>query len=247
MSSASQRGSAKTLLIAAVAISAIAILGLSVIRGESTIEMLAKVITAMVVPLNAFILFGFAIITALVVGVFVNYYLVDLKEVQIIDKSSARRVVERLRTKEKPLDSRVGEAKRLLDNDETLFGSILRRFLCESGLTSERPGAVWQHVQDEEFERVKRNLMYLSLASVLAPAMGFLGTAVGMVSAFYEISIQDTVTPADLALSIQIALITTVIGLVIKTFAMLLKTMLLHSIGRREDQMLTTYQRLFEA
>jgi len=94
---------------------------------------------------------------------------------------------------------------------------------------------------------VKRNLMYFSLASIMAPALGFLGTAVGMVAAFYEISIQDTVTPADLATSIQIALITTVVGLVIKTFAMLMKTFVIQSIGRREDQVVLAWQRLFES
>ncbi|HHN74334.1 MAG TPA: MotA/TolQ/ExbB proton channel family protein, partial [Acidobacteria bacterium] len=96
------------------------------------------------------------------------------------------------------------------------------------------------------FDRLKRNLVFLSFASVVSPALGFLGTAVGMVAAFYEISIQDSVTPADLALSIQIALITTVIGLVLKTLAMLLKTFVMHSIARREDQLYLVYQRLFE-
>ena len=39
---------------------------------------------------------------------------------------------------------------------------------------------------------------------------------------------------------------TTVIGLVIKTISMLLKTAVIHSIGRREDQLSLAFQRLYE-
>ncbi|MDH3283253.1 MAG: MotA/TolQ/ExbB proton channel family protein [Acidobacteriota bacterium] len=241
-----QKGSARAIFLLAVALSAIALFALSFVRGEGMINLLARVITQFVVPLNALIMFGFAVIVSLVVGIFAHYYLFELKHELVYDGRLATHLAKLLNATDRPLEQRIASARDLLRKDRTLFGQILQRFLAEKGFENDRPGKVWQSVQDEEFERVKRNLMYFSLASVLAPAMGFLGTSVGMVAAFYEISIQDTVTPADLAVAIQIALITTVCGLVIKTFSMLLKTMVVHSVGRREDQIGVAYQQLFD-
>lgn len=239
-----QTGNARTVFLLAVVVSAAALLGSSFLRGESMINMLARAITEFVVPLNALIMFGFAVIIALVIGVFFHYYLFELRDQYLIDSGRAKAVAASLRDPTVPMEERVARARQALEGDPTLFAQILRRFLAENGLQASSPGRKWQELQDDEFERVKRNLMYFSLASVLAPAMGFLGTAVGMVAAFYEISILDTVTPADLATAIQIALITTVVGLIIKTIAMLLKTMIIHSVGRREDQLVLAYQQL---
>ena len=241
-----QSGSARTVFILAVMLSALSMLGISFVRGENMIDMMARVLTQYVVPVNAMIMFSFAVIISLTVGVFVHYYLFELRDRFMYDADHARQMSKAIHTAGKSAEERMVDVKHLLEKDDTLFGQIFQRFLHENGFAAPRPGKVWQALQDEEFDRVKRNMMYFSLASVLSPALGFLGTAVGMVAAFYEISIQDTVTPADLAMSIQIALITTVIGLTIKAIAMLLKTAVIHSIGRREDQLTVAYQRLFE-
>lgn len=241
-----QHGSARTVFLIAVTLSAAALLGITFLRGDSMIELMARGLTQYVVPINATIMFGFAVIISLVCGVFLHYYVFELRDRFVYDPKQARAMARTVMETDRPADERIATVRKMLGNDETLFGQIFRRFLNENGFGAPRPGKIWQAIQDEEFDRVKRNLMYFSLASVISPAIGFLGTAVGMVSAFYEISIQDTVTPADLAVSIQIALITTVVGLVIKTFSMLLKTAVIHSIGRREDQMTNAYQLLLE-
>ena len=242
-----QAGSARTVFLLAITLSGLALLGISFVRGESMIDMMARVITRFVVPINALIMFAFAVIVSLITGFFLHYYLFELRDRYVYDEERARKIARALHARDVPAEQRMAAVQQLLKDDVTLFGSIFRRFLAENGFAAPRPGKVWQAIQDEEFDRVKRNLMYFSLASIMAPALGFLGTAVGMVAAFYEISIQDTVTPADLATSIQIALITTVVGLVIKTFAMLMKTFVIQSIGRREDQVVLAWQRLFES
>ncbi len=237
--------SARLLFFAVMAVSASALLGLSLVRGRSMIDMLSEVITRFVVPLNALIMFAFAVIVSLIVGVFLNFLLFELRDQQIFDR---RRTEQWRANLSETTDSAhlLASARKAFADDQTIFARILLRFLGERGPEAARPASAWLAIQDEEFDRLKRNLVFLSFASVVSPALGFLGTAVGMVAAFYEISIQDSVTPADLALSIQIALITTVIGLVLKTLAMLLKTFVMHSIARREDQLYLVYQRLFE-
>ncbi len=243
---ARRTGSAKWIFLAAVALSLTALVSVTLLREESMIDMLAALITKNIVAINGAIMFAFAVIISLTLGVFLHYYLFELRAKYMYDPVGAQALAKATLQAEMSGEERMAEARRMVDRDPTLFALILRRFLGENGFAAVRPVNVWQAIQDEEFDRVKRNLIYLSLASVVSPAIGFLGTAVGMVAAFYEISIQDTVTPADLATSIQIALITTVMGLVIKTIAMMLKTAVIHSIGRREDQLLTAYTRLFE-
>ncbi len=241
-----QSGGAKILFLVAISLSAIALVTISAVRGEGMIEGLARVITRFVVPINTLIMFGFAVIVSLTIGIFLHYYLFELRDRYIYNAERARKLTRTMVEGGASGEERLAAARKLAEDDTTLFGQIFRRYINENGFAAPRPGKVWQAIQDEEFDRVKRNLMYFSLASVISPAIGFLGTAVGMVAAFYEISIQDTVTPADLATSIQIALITTVVGLVIKTISMLLKTAVIHSIGRREDQILVAYQQLLE-
>ncbi len=241
-----ERGAARGVLMLAILASAAALLGLSFMRGEGLVLMLSRAITKFTIPMNSAIMFAFAVIIALVVSLFLHYYLFELKDDKVYDRARAAKVAQELHAVDRPPAERVTAARKMLEGDSTIFGHVLRRFLSENGFSAECPGKVWQGIQDEEFDRVKRNLMYFALASVLSPALGFLGTAVGMVAAFYEISTQDQVTPAMLATSIQIALITTVVGLVIKTVSMMLKTMLIHSIGRREDQVTVAYQQLIE-
>lgn len=239
--------SARLIFFAVMIVSASALLGLSLVRGRSMIDMLAEVITRFVVPLNALIMFAFAVIISLIVGIFLHYLIFELRGKFIFDENHANAMKDAVLggnpvSEEGYLD----KAKEIFRGDETIFARVLLRFLGERGTRAARPASVWLAIQDEEFDRLKRNLMFLSFSSVVSPALGFLGTAVGMVAAFYEISIKDTVTPSDLALSIQIALITTVIGLVLKTVAMVLKTFVMHSIAKREDQLFLVYQRLFE-
>ena len=239
--------SARLIFFAMMIVSASALLGLSLVRGRSMIDMLAEVITRFVVPLTAVIMFAFAVITSLIVGIFLHYLIFELRGKFIFNENRASRMKEAV-LGDNPVSEEgyLEEARKIFHGDETIFARVLLRFLGERGTSAARPASVWLAIQDEEFDRLKRNLMFLSFSSVVSPALGFLGTAVGMVAAFYEISIKDTVTPSDLALSIQIALITTVIGLILKTLAMVLKTFVMHSIAKREDQLFLVYQRLFE-
>lgn len=67
---------------------------------------------------------------------------------------------------------------------------------------------------DQELKRLSKNLHLLELTGKIAPMIGLLGTVIGMVEAFREISaVQNMVDPSLLAGGIWEALITTVAGL----------------------------------
>ena len=66
-----------------------------------------------------------------------------------------------------------------------------------------------------EMGRLERGLVWLSLFIALAPNLGFLGTVIGMIQAFDAIAAAGDVSPGLVASGIQVALITTVSGLIV--------------------------------
>ncbi len=62
---------------------------------------------------------------------------------------------------------------------------------------------------------LEKNLSWISLFIAIAPMLGFMGTVIGMIDAFDKIRIAGTVSAQLVAGGIQIALITTVTGLIV--------------------------------
>ena len=70
--------------------------------------------------------------------------------------------------------------------------------------------------QGTETAKVMMRISWLALCASLGPMFGLLGTVSGMVAAFSVIAMKDEPPkPAELASGIQVALITTVLGLYI--------------------------------
>ncbi len=62
---------------------------------------------------------------------------------------------------------------------------------------------------------LEKNISWLSLFIALAPMLGFMGTVIGMIKAFDNIAASNEMSPATVAGGIQVALLTTVFGLVV--------------------------------
>ena len=62
---------------------------------------------------------------------------------------------------------------------------------------------------------LEKNVSWLSLFIALAPMLGFMGTVIGMISAFDSIEAAGDISPAVVAGGIKVALLTTVFGLVV--------------------------------
>ena len=62
---------------------------------------------------------------------------------------------------------------------------------------------------------LEKGLSWISLFIALAPMLGFMGTVVGMIGAFDSIAIADDISPKIVATGIQVALLTTVFGLIV--------------------------------
>ena len=66
-----------------------------------------------------------------------------------------------------------------------------------------------------EMSKLERGLSWISLFIALAPMLGFMGTVIGMISAFDKIEGANTINASIVAGGIKVALITTVSGLIV--------------------------------
>jgi biopolymer transport protein ExbB len=62
---------------------------------------------------------------------------------------------------------------------------------------------------------LEKGLSWISLFIALAPMLGFMGTVIGMISAFDAIAAENNISPGIVAGGIKVALITTVSGLIV--------------------------------
>jgi biopolymer transport protein ExbB len=63
--------------------------------------------------------------------------------------------------------------------------------------------------------RLEKGLSWVSLFIALAPMLGFMGTVVGMIGAFKDIAAAGNISATIVAQGIQVALLTTVFGLIV--------------------------------
>ena len=66
-----------------------------------------------------------------------------------------------------------------------------------------------------EMGKLEKGMSWISLFIALAPMFGFMGTVIGMISAFSSIAASDDISIGEIAGGIQQALLTTVAGLIV--------------------------------
>ena len=90
---------------------------------------------------------------------------------------------------------------------------------------------------------LEKNLSWISLMISIAPMLGFMGTVLGMISAFDDIAAAGDINATIVASGIGMALITTVSGLIVAVFLQVFYNYLLSKIdsmvNRMEDSSIT--------
>ncbi len=115
--------------------------------------------------------------------------------------------------------------------------SLLARLLAIGMSKFQRgPDAVMKamgELGEDENMQLEHRLNYLALIATTAPMFGLLGTVQGMVQAFEEIANSNTTPkPSELAEGIQLALVTTLEGLIVAIPAMIAYSLLRNRVVR---------------
>lgn len=217
-----------------------------VIAGNNSIMTLAAMFTSLEFAFTVIINTLFILFTSMATAVFLHYLFFELNMRWFYKKETRDKIEGDLRKALKDRnEATLDNVKSKLEGDMTFFAESLRRLSIDHFSSYDTLMAFFRSIVEEEFVRVRRNMALINLASVQGPALGFLGTAVGMVSCFYEIALKQFVTPGDLAKSIQFALITTVLGLIIKTTCSLYNAIVTRMVLNREEFLLAKFDEIF--
>ncbi|HUY32691.1 MAG TPA: MotA/TolQ/ExbB proton channel family protein [Pirellulales bacterium] len=106
------------------------------------------------------------------------------------------------------------EAYELAKNDDSFLGHVLSAGLGKLQSGYQQAIEAMQEVGEEETMKLEHRLGYIALIGTISPMVGLLGTVDGMVASFEVIAKSSAQPkPSELAAGIQMALITTLVGL----------------------------------
>jgi biopolymer transport protein ExbB len=109
----------------------------------------------------------------------------------------------------------VDAAKEVCRNTRGPVASIFYQGLDRSAGSYEEVAKAIEDYGSVEMSKLERGLSWISLFIALAPMLGFMGTVIGMISAFDKIAEANTINASIVAGGIKVALITTVSGLIV--------------------------------
>lgn len=116
----------------------------------------------------------------------------------------------------------IAAAKILCTQSDTPMSRMIEKGLARLGSSLKNIEASIENVGRIEIYRLEKNLSLLATISGAAPMLGFLGTVIGMISAFMSIAQEEgAVSPKLLSSGIYEAMVSTAAGLVVGILAYL--------------------------
>jgi biopolymer transport protein ExbB len=117
-------------------------------------------------------------------------------------------------------DGRIDSAVTLCRNNDTPIARMVEKGLSRIGKPLGDINAAIENVGKLEVSRLEKNIAGLATISGAAPMLGFLGTVIGMIRAFYDMSMAgNNIDIALLSTGIYQAMVTTVAGLIVGIIA----------------------------
>lgn len=115
----------------------------------------------------------------------------------------------------------IDNANRLCRKTETPAARLVQKGLSRIGRPMSDVLMAVENTGNIEVSRLGKGLTWLSTTAAGAPMLGFLGTVVGMMDAFYEMAAAGTASDiTTLSGGISLALVTTVAGLIVGVIAL---------------------------
>ena len=130
-------------------------------------------------------------------------------------------------------DGRIETALELCKREDTPIARLIMKGLSRIGKPLNDINAAIENVGNLEISRLEKNIGAISTIASTAPMLGFLGTVIGMIIAFYDMSMAGNNIDIQLLSSgIYQAMIPTVGGLIVGIMAYVMYTILVAKIGK---------------
>jgi len=135
------------------------------------------------------------------------------------------------------MTSNLSAARTLARNTDNPVARIIEKGLQRIGKPIDAIEKSMENVGKLEMYKMERNLNILSLIAGIAPMFGFLGTIVGMIQLFYNISSTGEYTLNTIAGGIYVKMITSGAGLIIGLLAYIGHNVLATQIDKTANKM----------
>lgn len=130
-------------------------------------------------------------------------------------------------------DGEIESALNLCRSDNSPYGRLISKGISRIGRPMNDVLVAIENTGNIEIARLEKGLPWLATTAAGAPMLGFLGTVIGMVEAFFNLASAGTSANIDvLAGGIYEALVTTVAGLVVGIIALFAYNYLVACINR---------------
>ncbi len=128
---------------------------------------------------------------------------------------------------------KIDTAKELCKREDTPIARMIEKGLSRIGKPLTDINAAIENVGNLEVSRLEKNIAAMATIASTAPMLGFLGTVIGMIIAFYDMSMAgNNIDIQLLSGGIYQAMITTVGGLIVGIIAYVLYNVLVSKIDK---------------
>ncbi len=130
-------------------------------------------------------------------------------------------------------EGRIDSAVTLCKNNDSPIARMIEKGLSRIGRPLSDINTAIENIGKLEVSRLEKNIAGLATISGAAPMLGFLGTVIGMVKAFYDMSMAgNNIDIQLLSTGIYQAMVTTVGGLIVGIIAYICYNILVARIGK---------------
>ncbi|MGN0206208.1 MAG: MotA/TolQ/ExbB proton channel family protein [Muribaculaceae bacterium] len=179
---------------------------------------------------------GFIMIPLLVLSLVCIYILVErtlvLKAALKEDRTFMKRIKDYI------TEGEFESAMKLCKNTNTPYARLIQKGISRIGRPMNDVLVAIENVGNLEVARLEKGFSWLATTAAGAPMIGFLGTVIGMVEAFFALaSAGGSANVSILANGIYEALVTTVAGLIVGIIAMFAYNYLVSRVNRVMNQL----------
>jgi biopolymer transport protein ExbB len=116
-------------------------------------------------------------------------------------------------------EGKYDEAAQLCSEKKTSWGRIFLYSSIDSNSTMEQTDKLMEEAANLEIARLEKGLNYLSIISGLAPLLGFIGTIVGVITIFFDISVSQDISISVISEGLYKKMVSSATGLAVGIIA----------------------------
>lgn len=123
-------------------------------------------------------------------------------------------------------------AKTLAKNDPTPIGKVIEKGLSRLGKPIKEIESAMENTAKVELAKIERNMGYLSTIAAIAPMFGFVGTIFGVITIFYNISLEGDFGIQTISAGLYQKMVTSAAGLIIGIMAFICHHLIVNMIDK---------------